>query len=138
MDMKLEVVVIPVSDVDKAIHFYESLGWRKDAEFTADERFRLAQFTPPGSACSVIFGTGVTTAAPGSAQGLQLVVDDIAAARAELKQHGAPVSEIFHRGGKGEQIPGPDPDRRSYSSLASFNDPDGNLWLLQEVNVRLP
>ena len=145
MDMKLEVVVIPVSDVDKAIHFYESLGWRKDAEFTADERFRLAQFTPPGSQCSVIFGTGVTTAAPGSAQGLYLIVTDIEAARVDLINRGADVGEVFHdaggvfhHAGTEARVAGPDPKRTSYGSFASFTDPDGNTWMLQEVTTRLP
>jgi catechol 2,3-dioxygenase-like lactoylglutathione lyase family enzyme len=138
MDLRLEVVVLPVSDVDRAKKFYQGLGWRLDADFPLSPTFRAVQLTPPGSACSVIFGTGVTTAKPGSAQGLWLVVDNIKAARNELNKRGAKVSEVFHRGAKGEQVAGPDPDNRSYSSLASFSDPDGNNWLLQEITERLP
>jgi catechol 2,3-dioxygenase-like lactoylglutathione lyase family enzyme len=145
MDMKLEVVVLPVSDVDKAKLFYQGLGWRLDAEFAADERFRLMQFTPPGSSCSIIFGTGVTTATPGSAQGLYLAVTDIEAARRELNERGAHVGEIFHdaggvfhHAGTVQRIPGPDPERRSYASFATFSDPDGNGWVLQELTTRAP
>ena len=143
-DTKLEVVVIPVSDVDRAKSFYGSLGWRLDADFTNGEDWRALQLTPPGSPCSIIFGKGVTTAVPGSAQGLFLVVDDIEAARAELLGNGADVSEVFHFEGvlrvSGTQgrVAGPDPERQSYRSWASFRDPDGNGWLLQEVKTRLP
>jgi catechol 2,3-dioxygenase-like lactoylglutathione lyase family enzyme len=144
-DLKLEVVAIPVSDVDRAKRFYESLGWRVDADFTNGDDWRLVQMTPSGSTCSVMFGKGFTTAAPGSAQGTFLVVDDVAAARAELIGRGAGVSEVFHfdgmalraAGTKG-RVPGPDPEGRSYLSFASFSDPDGNSWLLQEVTTRLP
>jgi catechol 2,3-dioxygenase-like lactoylglutathione lyase family enzyme len=140
VEMKLEVVVIPVSDVDRAKRFYGSLGWRLDADFVMGE-FRIVQFTPPGSQCSVHFGTartGIALAAPGSAQGLYLVVSDIEAARAELVDRGVDVSEVFHRVSSGDRLSGPDPERRSYGSLASFSDPDGNGWLLQEVTTRLP
>jgi catechol 2,3-dioxygenase-like lactoylglutathione lyase family enzyme len=143
-DLKLEVVVIPVSDVDRAKRFYGSLGWRLDADFADGDGWRALQLTPPGSQCSIIFGKGVTTAAPGSVQGLLLIVDDIRAARDELIKHGVQVSEVFHfEGGihvTGTQgrARGPDPEGRSYSSWASFNDPDGNGWLLQEVTTRLP
>lgn len=140
-DMKLEVVVIPVSDIDRSKRFYGGLGWRLDADFTAPDGFRVIQFTPPGSPCSIHFGTarpGVGSAAPGSAQGLYLIVWDIDAARAELVRHGVDVSEVFHRAGREGRFSGPDPERRSYSSLATFNDPDGNGWLLQEVTARLP
>jgi catechol 2,3-dioxygenase-like lactoylglutathione lyase family enzyme len=138
LDMKIEVVAIPVSDVDRAKGFYGGLGWRLDADFVIGDNFRVVQFTPPGSACSIQFGKGITSAAPGSAQGLFLVVSDIAAARAELLQHGAEVSEPFHRVGSEARLSGPDPQRRSYASRASFSDPDGNGWLLQEVTARLP
>jgi catechol 2,3-dioxygenase-like lactoylglutathione lyase family enzyme len=140
-DMKLEVVVVSVSDVDRAKRFYGSLGWRLDADFSAGDDFRVIQFTPPGSSCSVHFGTertGIAPAAPGSAQGLYLIVPDIEAARAELRDRGVDVSEVFHRVGRGGRLKGPDPARRSYGSLASFCDPDGNGWLLQEVTARLP
>ncbi len=138
VDMKLEVVVIPVSDVDRAKRFYGNLGWRLDADFVKGDAFRAVQFTPPGSSCSIHFGTGVTSAAPGSARGLYLVVSDIEAARAELVDRGVDVSEVFHRGvGEGPSS-GPDPARRSYASYATFSDPDGNGWLLQEVTARLP
>ncbi len=144
MDMKLEVVVVPVADVDRAKAFYTALGWRLDADFVAGE-FRVVQLTPPGSPCSIIFGTGVTSAAPGSAQGLHLVVSDVEAARVELVGHGAEVSEVFHdvggvfhHAGTEGRVPGPDPERRSYASFASFRDPDGNGWLLQEITTRLP
>jgi catechol 2,3-dioxygenase-like lactoylglutathione lyase family enzyme len=143
--MKLEVIVIPVSDVDRAKAFYAGLGWRLDADFSKGGDFRVVQFTPPGSSCSIIFGTDVTTAAPGSAQGLQLIVSDIEAARAYLAGHGADVSEtfhdvggVFHHAGSEGRVSGPDPERRSYSSFVSFDDPDGNGWVLQEITTRLP
>jgi len=150
IDMKLEVIVIPVSDVDRAKRFYASLGWRLDADFAApDGNFRVIQFTPPGSEASVIFGKNVTAAAPGSAQGLYLVVSDIAAARASLLRRGVDVSDVFHGGdtnsGADEpylfgrlRVGGPDAEHRSYRSFASFKDPDGNGWLFQEVTSRLP
>ena len=139
LDMKLEVVVIPVSDVDRAKDFYGGLGWRLDADFVAGDTFRGVQFTPPGSPASIHFGTGITTAAPGSASGLYLVVSDIEAARADLIGRGAEVSEAFHRAGPGQPaVKGRDPERRSYSSFATFKDPDGNEWLLQEVTTRFP
>jgi catechol 2,3-dioxygenase-like lactoylglutathione lyase family enzyme len=144
-DLKLEVVVIPVSDVDRAKRFYESLGWRLDADFAAGDDWRLVQMTPPGSPCSVMFGKGFTPAVPGSVQGTFLVVDDVETARAELVGHGVNVSEVFHFDGSllraaGTQgrVPGPDPEGRSYFSFASFSDPDGNSWLLQQVKMRLP
>jgi len=146
-DLKLEVVVIPVSDVDRAKRFYESLGWRLDADFAFDNGFRVVQFTPPGSGCSVQFGTKITSAAPGSAQGLYLIVSEIEAARDELAARGAEVSEVFHAGTPGAQfqrdgtsgrLRGPAPDGASYRTFASFNDPDGNGWLLQEIKARLP
>ena len=149
-DMKLEVVVIPVSDVDRAKSFYSNLGWRLDADFAADDEWRVIQFTPPGSGCSVIFGKNVTAAAPGSAQGLYLIVSDIEAARRKLLRRGVGISEVFHDAGDVHdgadepyllgrlRVSGPDPDHRSYRSYASFSDPDGNGWLLQEVTVRLP
>ena len=137
--MKLEVVVIPVADVDRAKRFYGDLGWRLDADFIVGKEFRVVQFTPPGSAASIHFGTGLTPAAPGSARGTYLVVSDIEVTRAELVARGIDVSEIFHRDGPGQApIRGPSPARRSYSSFATFNDPDGNSWLLQEVTGRLP
>ena len=147
VDLKLEVVVIPVSDVDRAKRFYGSLGWRLDADFAFDNGFRVVQFTPPGSGCSVQFGTNITSAAPGSAQGLYLVVSDIEAARDELVARGAEISEVFHAGTPGAQfqrdgtsgrVSGPAPDHASYSSFATFSDPDGNSWLLQEIKTRLP
>jgi catechol 2,3-dioxygenase-like lactoylglutathione lyase family enzyme len=145
LDMKLEVVVIPVSDVDRAKRFYGGLGWRLDADFAKGDEFRVVQFTPPGSPCSIIFGTGITSAVPGSAQGLHLIVSDIEAARAELVERGADVSELFHDAGgvfhhaaRDGRLSGPDPARRSYASFASFSDPDGNGWLFQEVTARLP
>ncbi|MGP4009688.1 VOC family protein [Streptomyces sp. 4N124] len=145
MDMKLEVVVIPVADVDRSKGFYEGLGWRLDADFTADDGLRVVQLTPPGSACSVIFGDGVSSAAPGSAEGLHLVVSDIEAARAELVRSGADVSEVFHDAGgvfhhadTKARVSGPDPERRSYASFVSFSDPDGNGWTVQEITERLP
>ena len=146
-DMKLEVVVIPVSDVDRAEEFYRRLGWRLDADFRFDNGFRVVQFTPPGSMCSIQFGTKVTTAAPGSAQNLYLVVSDIAAAREQIVGRGVEVSEVFHPGepgahfqrdGSSSRLSGPSPDHTSYRSYATFSDPDGNRWLLQEVTTRLP
>jgi catechol 2,3-dioxygenase-like lactoylglutathione lyase family enzyme len=139
VDMKLEVVVIPVSDVERAKRFYGGLGWRLDGDFVNGDAFRGVQFTPPGSPCSIHFGKGITTAPPGSAQGLYLIVSDIDAARADLAGHGVNVSEAFHRGGPGHPaISGRHPGRQTYSSFATFKDPDGNSWLLQEVTVRLP
>jgi catechol 2,3-dioxygenase-like lactoylglutathione lyase family enzyme len=143
VDLKLEVVVLPVSDVDRAKRFYESLGWRLDADFASGE-WRAVQLTPPRSHCSIIFGKGVTTAVPGSVPGMFLVVDDIETARAELIGRGIEVSEVFHFDGGlrmlGTQghLPGRDPEGRSYFTFASFSDPDGNTWLLQEVKTRLP
>jgi catechol 2,3-dioxygenase-like lactoylglutathione lyase family enzyme len=144
-DMKLEVVVIPVSDVDRTKDFYKTLGWRLDADFVTSEDFRVVQLTPPGSEASIIFGKGVSLAEPGSVQGLYLIVYDIEAARAELVDRGVEVSEIFHdiggifhHAGTEGRVPGPDPNRRDYASYASFSDPDGNGWVLQEVRVRLP
>jgi catechol 2,3-dioxygenase-like lactoylglutathione lyase family enzyme len=136
--MKLEVVVIPVADVDRAKGFYGGLGWRLDADFVVGDAFRVVQFTPPGSSCSIHFGTGVTSAVPGSARGLFLVVSDIEAARADLVARGAAVGEVFHRLPGEAPVKGPDPSRRSYASYATFSDPDGNEWLLQEVTARLP
>ena len=150
LDMKFEIVVIPVSDVDRAKEFYGRLGWRLDADYAASDDFRVIQFTPPGSGCSVIFGKNVTAAAPGSAQGLYLIVSDIEAARAELLGRGVKISEVFHDAsgvyaGKDEpylfgrvRVSGRDPEHRSYRSFASFSDPDGNGWLLQEITARLP
>jgi catechol 2,3-dioxygenase-like lactoylglutathione lyase family enzyme len=150
VDMKLEIVVIPVSDVDRAKEFYERLGWRLDADFDNGKDFRVIQFTPPGSGCSVIFGKSVTASAPGSAQGLYLIVSDIEAAREELLGRGIEISEVFHDAGgvyAGTDEPylfgklrarGPDPEHRSYRSFASFHDPDGNGWLFQEITTRLP
>jgi catechol 2,3-dioxygenase-like lactoylglutathione lyase family enzyme len=145
--MKFEVVVIPVSDVDRAKEFYARLGWRLDADFRFDNGFRVVQFTPPGSGCSVQFGTNITSAVPGSAQGLYLVVSDIEAARDELVARAVEVSEVFHAGTPGAQfqpngtrgrVSGPSPDHATYGSFATFNDPDGNGWLLQEITTRLP
>lgn len=139
VDMKFEAAVIPVSDVDRAKRFYGGLGWRLDADFPVGDTFRVVQFTPPGSPASIHFGTGLTSAAPGSAQGLYLIVSDIEAARAELVARGANPSEVFHRAGPGQPpLSGRDPEGRSYSSFASFKDPDGNGWLLQEITARLP
>jgi catechol 2,3-dioxygenase-like lactoylglutathione lyase family enzyme len=145
MEMKLEVIVIPVSDVDRAKAFYQQLGWREDADFMASEDFRVIQVTPPGSPASVILGTGLTTAEPGSSQGLHLVVTDIEAARAELADSGIEISEVFHdaggvfhHAGTEGRVAGPDPKHTSYSSFASFEDPDGNGWILQEITERLP
>jgi catechol 2,3-dioxygenase-like lactoylglutathione lyase family enzyme len=148
-DLKLEIVVIPVSDADRAKQFYAGLGWRLDADFASGDDFRVIQFTPPGSGCSVIFGKNVTPAAPGSAQGLYLIVSDIAAARAELLARGVAINEVFHAGDKFSgsddpylfgraRVKGVDPERRSYRSFASFRDPDGNGWLLQQITTRLP
>ena len=144
VDMKLEVVTIPVSDVDRAKRFYLSVGWRLDADSAIGDSWRIVQVTPPGSACSFFFGKGITKATPGSVQGLLLMVDDIDAARTELVGYGVDVSGLFHfEGGPhftGTQgrVPGPDPERRSYYTFASFNDPDGNGWVLQEIKARLP
>src|SRR5215213_9715912 len=145
MDMKLEVVVVPVSDVDRAKDFYESLGWRLDADFATSEDFRVVQLTPPGSEASIIFGKGITSAEPGSLDGLQLTVYDIDAARAELVDRGVDVSEVFHdaggvfhHAGTEARVSGPDPGRSDYGSFASFSDPDGNGWMLQEIKTRLP
>ena len=147
VDMKLEVVVIPVSDVDRAKEFYRRLGWRLDADFRFDNGFRVVQFTPPGSETSVQFGTNVTAVAPGSAQSLYLVVSDIMAARNQVIARGVDVSEVFHPGapgahfqpdGSSTRLSGPLPDHTSYRSYATFSDPDGNSWLLQEVTTRLP
>lgn len=140
VDMKLEVVAIPVSDIERAKRFYGStLGWRLDGDFAAGDEFRGLQFTPPGSQCSIHFGKGVTPAAPGSARGLFLVVSDIEATRAELVDRGVEVSEVFHRAGPGATpVSGRDPQRHSYSSFLTFSDPDGNGWVLQEVTARLP
>jgi catechol 2,3-dioxygenase-like lactoylglutathione lyase family enzyme len=150
VDMKLEIVVLGVSDVDRAKAFYENLGWRLDADFAHGDDWRVLQFTPPGSGCSVIFGKNVTAAAPGSAQGLYLIVSDIEAARDELRRRGVEVSEVFHDAtgvydGPDEpylfgrrRVSGADPEHRSYRSYASFRDPDGNGWLFQEVTTRLP
>jgi catechol 2,3-dioxygenase-like lactoylglutathione lyase family enzyme len=150
VDMKLEVVVLPVSDVDRAKHFYQVLGWRLDADYAHEDDFRVIQFTPPGSACSVIFGKNVTAAAPGSAQGLYLIVSDLEAARRELLGRGVEIGDTFHDAagvylGPDEpylfgrkRASGPDPEGRSYRSFASFKDPDGNGWLLQEITQRLP
>src|SRR3954468_14350637 len=148
MDMKLEVVVIPVSDVDRAKRFYEKLGWRLDIDFaTPDGGYRVIQFTPPNSDASIIFGKGVTSARPGSIDRMLLAVSDIDAARRELRAHGVE-AEVFHPAGGSlgagfvadatKRAPGPDPERRSYASYASFSDPDGNVWLLQEIKTRLP
>jgi catechol 2,3-dioxygenase-like lactoylglutathione lyase family enzyme len=145
VEMKLEVVVVPVSDVDRAKRFYEQLGWRLDADLAVEEGFRVVQLTPPGSRCSVIFGAGITSAAPGSVQSLMLIVQDIDEARAQLVDQGIEVGElfhdeggVFHHAGTERRVPGPDPQGRSYSTWASFSDPDGNGWLLQEIKTRLP
>ncbi|MGA3194377.1 MAG: VOC family protein [Terriglobales bacterium] len=144
-DMKFEVVVIPVADVDRSKAFYTKLGWRLDADFRYDNGFRIVQFTPPGSGCSVQFGAKITTAAPGSAQGLYLIVSDVQTARKELTARGVEVSEVFHTAKAGGQfrpesdgrVAGPDPSQRSYSTFATLNDPDGNTWLFQEITTRL-
>jgi catechol 2,3-dioxygenase-like lactoylglutathione lyase family enzyme len=146
MDLKLEVVVVPVTDVDVAKQFYATgLGCRLDADVLGDGGFRVVQMTPPGSPCSIIFGDGVTSAVPGSLDSVILVVDDIEAARAELVGRGVDVSEVFHdaggvfhHSGTVARVPGPDPQRGSYGSFASFSDPDGNGWMLQEITTRLP
>ena len=150
VDAKLEVVVIPVSDVDRAKDFYGKLGWRLDADYASGDDFRVIQFTPPGSGCSIIFGKNVTAAVPGSAQGLYLAVSDVEAARGELVGHGVEISDVFHDAsgvftGSDEpylfgslRVSGRDPEHRSYRSFASFHDPDGNGWLLQELTTRLP
>ena len=145
VDMKFEFIVLPVSDVDRAKDFYAGLGWKLDMDFTRGDDFRVIQFTPPGSPTSVIFGRGITTAEPGSAQSLYLVVSDIESARTQLLARGAKVSGLFHDGGgvfhqagTTGRIDGPAPEHRSYGSFASFSDPDGNGWLLQEVTARLP
>jgi len=147
MDMRLEVVVVPVSDVDRGKKFYKGLGWREDADFVLSDDFRIVQLTPAGSTCSIQFGTGVSSARPGSAEGLYLVVPDLEAARQELLDRGAPVSEVFHEGGPGarfrpvgdaSRVAGPDPDGGTYRSFATFTDPDGNGWIVQEITTRLP
>jgi catechol 2,3-dioxygenase-like lactoylglutathione lyase family enzyme len=142
MDMKLEVITVPVADVDRAKAFYEGLGWRLDADIAAGDAFRVVQLTPPQSGCSISLGKGIAGAfgvdemAPGSQQRLELVVSDIEAARDELISHGVDVGEVFHI--DGGRVPGPDPNHASYMSYATFRDPDGNSWLLQEVTTRLP
>ncbi len=139
IDMKLEVVAIPVTDIERAKRFYSDLGWRLDGDFIVGDEFRGIQFTPPGSSSSIHFGKGVTPAPPGSARGLFLVVADVEAARAELVDKGIEASQVFHVAGPGKPpMPGRDPERHSYASYASFNDPDGNGWFLQEVTSRLP
>ncbi len=145
LDMKLEVIVIPVSNVERAKAFYTGLGWRLDADFPGEDDLRVVQVTPPGSQCSVIFGTKLTSARPGSAQRLHLIVSDIELAHAELVSHGVEISGVFHdaggvfhHSGNEHRLPGPNPDRKSYKSYATFSDPDGNEWVLQEVTARLP
>jgi catechol 2,3-dioxygenase-like lactoylglutathione lyase family enzyme len=145
MKMKLEVVVVPVSDVDRAKQFYESLDFRMDIDYVGEDGFRVVQLTPPGSDCSIIIGSNITTAAAGSSQGLQLVVDDIEAAHDELVAKGIEVSQvfhdsggIFHHAGDKQRLPGADPKRSTYGSFVSFNDPDGNQWFVQEVTSRAP
>jgi catechol 2,3-dioxygenase-like lactoylglutathione lyase family enzyme len=145
MDMKLEIVVVPVSDVDRAKRFYEGLGWRLDADFATGPEFRVVQFTPPGSAASIIFGKGITTSGPGTLQGLHLAVFDIETARADLSRRGVAISEVFHdaggvfhHAGTTDRAPGLNPERKSYASFAAFSDPDGNGWVLQEIRQRLP
>ncbi len=145
VDMRLEVVVLPVADVDRAKQFYQKLGWRLDADFTTDDSFRVIQLTPTSSTASIIFGKGLTTAAPGSADSLILVVSDIGAARADLVARGVDVSEVFHdkggvfhHAGTTDRVTGADPQGRSYASFAAFADPDGNSWMLQEITQRLP
>ncbi|MCW2994689.1 MAG: glyoxalase [Conexibacter sp.] len=144
MDMKLEVVVLPVGDVDRAKAFYEQLGWRLDADFPVGDDFRVVQLTPPGSQASIIFGDGLTTAEPGSVEGLQLTVFDIDEARAEIAGRGVEISElwhdaggVFHHGGTEGRVSGPHPERADYGTFASFDDPDGNGWILQEIKQRL-
>jgi catechol 2,3-dioxygenase-like lactoylglutathione lyase family enzyme len=136
--MALEVLVIPVADVERALRFYTALGWRLDADIVKGERFRLVQFTPPGSSCSILFGKGITSAKPGTECGMYLVVSDIEAAREDLVKRGVDVSDIFHRAPGQDYLRGPDPQRRSYVSFVSFSDPDGNTWIVQEVTVRAP
>lgn len=145
MDMKLEIVVIPVSDVDRAKQFYEMAGFRLDADFPGDDGFRVVQFTPPGSGCSIIFGADITDAAPGSVPGLYLIVLDIEEARNDLLTRGIDVSElfhdakgIFHHSGTSHRVTGPNPEGDSYKTFATFSDPDGNQWFLQEIKTRLP
>ena len=147
MDEKLEVIVIPVSDVDRAKEFYGSLGWRLDADRAAGDSFRIVQLTPPGSECSIQFGTGLTSAAPGSAHDMYLIVSDIGSAREELVARGVEASEVFHEGAPGARfyqdgtngrVSGPAPGDASYGSFVSFSDPDGNSWLFQEITTRLP
>ena len=142
VDLKLEVVILPVSDADRAKTFYASLGWREDADFPIAEGFRILQFTPPGSNASIIFGSGVTDAVPGTGGSMVLAVDDVETARAELIERGVQVSEVFHgtafSADTSRRLPGPDPEGKSYSSFAAFNDPDGNEWVLQEITSRLP
>jgi catechol 2,3-dioxygenase-like lactoylglutathione lyase family enzyme len=137
-EMRLEVVQLPVSDVDRAKAFYASLGWREDADFDISEDFRAVQFTPPGSGCSIHFGKGISKMEPGSIQGLEMGVYDIDAAREDLISRGVEVSELFHFAPGEDPMSGPDPERRSYMTYASFEDPDGNSWLLQEITERLP
>ena len=144
-EMRLEVVVVPVSDVDRAKAFYESLGWRLDADLAVEDGYRVVQLTPPGSGCSIIFGEGVTSAPPGSTEGLQLSVYDIDAAREDLVGRGVDVSEvfhdatgIFHHAGVAARADGPAPEHADYGSFVAFSDPDGNGWLLQEIKTRLP
>jgi catechol 2,3-dioxygenase-like lactoylglutathione lyase family enzyme len=137
IDMKLEVVTLPVSDLDRAKAFYKTLGWRLDSDVVFGDGVGAAQFTPPHSQASITVAKGITTNEPGSVQRLELVVSDIEAARDDLIRRGVQVSELFHRDG-GTLLPGPDPQRRSYLTYASFNDPDGNGWLLQEVTQRAP
>jgi catechol 2,3-dioxygenase-like lactoylglutathione lyase family enzyme len=144
-EMRLEVLVLPVADVDRAKGFYEGLGWKVDAEFVGDDGYRLMQLTPPGSGCSVIFGEGVTSAAPGSTEGLHLIVYDIEEVRSDLIGRGVDVSEIFHdvtgvfhHAGTEGRVSGPAPEHADYGSFASFSDPDGNGWVLQEIKTRLP
>lgn len=146
VDYKIEVITLPVTDVDRAKEFYGKLGFREDLDYQADgDDFRVVHFTPPGSRCSIIIGNGLTTSAPGTVQDIHLIVDDIEAARADLVSRGADVSEIFHdeggvfhHAGTEKRVPGPQPDRRSYGSFASFKDPDGNGFVLQEVTERIP
>jgi catechol 2,3-dioxygenase-like lactoylglutathione lyase family enzyme len=138
MDMKLEVVVLPVADVDRTKHFYKTLGWREDADFGNDTGFRVVQLTPPGSQASIHFGTGVTDAEPGSVRNTYLIVDDIEKARAEIAEHGVDISEVFHFDAARARVTGASPDRGTYGSFAAFSDPDGNSWLLQEITKRFP
>ena len=145
MDMKLEVVVLPVSNVDAAKAFYRLIGFREDVDYVAGETFRVVQLTPVGSAASIVIGVGITAAQPGSVQGLVLVVPDVEAARADLVGRGVGVSDVFHDVGgvfyhhsPEHEVPGPDPARRDYASFARFGDPDGNGWILQEVRQRVP